>query len=232
MAVYAVAVVGGNAVNADALTQKLIPIGRVGIHVAMEGTAGVPYLHGKIALQLFKIPCRGGAPLGVAIDRQILFGVDLVQIGLVGLLVGGVGGLGTLVLGKAVAVLLFRADADGVETAEADVTGHTAVVELHARDHGHAGLRGEILEIIDLVVGKCEKIVAVLGVVANGLFRGKCAVGTGGMAMEPALQHFPVAFKGLLTKDHLSDLTSEKSFLFCIIPPPTLQCKKKLSPES
>ena len=79
----------------------------------------------------------------MAVDGQILVGMNFVQINLVFFLIfRGTGGE-TLILLVSVAVFLRRADSDRVEAAEAFVM-RKCIVEFHAGNDGDGYFGGEI----------------------------------------------------------------------------------------
>ena len=123
----------------------------------------------------------------MAVDRHVAVLMNPVEHGLVLMLIAHGSALKALVLQKAVAILLRRADADRVKAVHAAL-GQVAV-HLHAGHDQQAGFRRKIAVVVDAVVGQREKIVAIPGVQADDLLRAALPVRARGMAMQAALEH-------------------------------------------
>ena len=178
-------------------TQQFVPIDAVvGVPIQIDGATGIPQFHRHDAVEKFKIPYGGAAPLGVAVDDQIVVGHRFVHVALkvVGVVQVGVGQLFVMV--KAV-LLVVGADGHGVEVVlpPADVP---AAIHLHGGDDQQIAVGEIILPIVAGMIGNGEKVVAVVQV--QLLHRGGAtlAVGAGGVAVQTALEHLSLGGKGRL----------------------------------
>ena len=130
----------------------------------------------------------------MAIDGQVVFGVNGVENWLEFKLILQLAALELLVLRKAVA--LDRADADRVEAVHAAGTENVAI-DLHAGNNRDRQIR-VIFEIVLAMVGERQEIIAVLHVLGDDLFGRALSVGASGVAVQTALEHAVLAGKRLL----------------------------------
>ena len=197
---HRVAVIGRHAVDHLALREQLVPVvAVVHVHAVLDRAAAVPQLHGEVALEHLVFAHGRAAPLGMAVDGQVVCGVQLVQQRLRVLGFAQAQALEALILLEAVALRLFRADADDMVAVDVRPAraGHIAV-HLHAGDDGQRRV-AVIGEVIIAVIGQRDEIIAVLGVLLQHLLGRSPAVRAGGVAVKGALQQLPGVDKGSLT---------------------------------
>ena len=135
----------------------------------------------------------------MTIESDVALGMDPIKILLEIELVMHPAALESVTVGETVA-LVIRAESDGVEAAETDIIIKPRV-KLHAGDYEQPRIGSVIGAVIDPVVGEGKEIIAVDGMIALDLLGSARAVGTGGVAVETALQHFFARLKRNLSYD-------------------------------
>ena len=135
----------------------------------------------------------------MAIDGQVVRGVQLVQQRLRVLGPAQAQTFKALILLETVALRLFRADADDVVAVDVRPSraGQIAV-HLHAGDDGQRRV-AVIGEVVIAVIGQRDEIIAVLDVLPEHFLGRSLAVRAGGVAVQRALQMFLCVDKGSLT---------------------------------
>ena len=197
--VHGVAVVGGDAVDLLTLHKQLVPPCGVGVQTVFDHAAAVPDLHGKVALELIEFTGGSVAPFGVAVDGQLAVLMPLIQQRLHGKLILDQAAVKDLILLIGIFALGF-ADAHDVEAVYA-LAPFDAAVHLHAGDDEHVGLGRVVLVIVLAVVGQCHEVIAVFLVQADDRLGCAAAVGTGGVAVQRALEQTLGAGECSLTDD-------------------------------
>ena len=112
---HRMAVVRRHAVDALALRKQLVPIRRVRVEAVFDRAAAVPDLHGEVAVQRLELARGHAAPLRVAVDRHVAVRVQHVDHLLALRRRADARRLEALILSKAVALAMLRADGDDEE---------------------------------------------------------------------------------------------------------------------
>ena len=128
----------------------------------------------------------------MTVDREILLFVNIVEIGLISLLIHSQSGrqlFAFFILYKSVSVLLFRTDTNGVETASSTTKIYLSVIKFHAGNNKEIKLGSEVAVVVAAVVGYSEKVITVLLVESLDLLWCSKTVRTRGVAVKSALKH-------------------------------------------
>lgn len=178
-------VVNGNSTKTLALTENLIPVRAVAVHVTAVDAVCVSDLHGKVALHILKEPCGSGALLGMTVEGDASLFMDHVEIGLIVLCAGDltcgrkiISRWDPLALSKSVGLVVFS-EQDCVIAAEAV---SKAVVNISASFRCGNDCDGKMgdgaFAVVAEVVCESDEVKAVAAVAADHLFGRGVTVGT------------------------------------------------------